>query len=85
MILAFFFYLEMVTTVEEEGTLCVVLDCTPEPVQRRTKLRVRPSLKVSELLDYIKRQYSYDSFVLKLQSGNFDHVRILKDSKLHRL
>lgn len=55
-------------TADEGSTICIVLDSMPDSTQKRQKLMVRPSYKVTELLDDIRRQYSYDSFLLRLQT-----------------
>lgn len=63
----FYIRLEMVTS-EEGSTICILLDSMPDSTQKRQKLLVRPSYKVTELIEDIRRQYSYDSFLLRLQT-----------------
>ncbi|XP_063698323.1 ubiquitin carboxyl-terminal hydrolase 47-like [Culicoides brevitarsis] len=52
---------------DEGSTVCIVLDCMPNSQQKRQSMIVRPSYRVVDFLEDIKRQYQYDAFVLKLK------------------
>lgn len=53
---------------DEGSSVCIVLDLMPDSQEKRHLRVVRPSYRVVDLLDDIKRQYQYETFDLKLKT-----------------
>lgn len=68
-------------SADEGSTVCILLDLMPDSQQKRQLLVVRPSYRVIDLLDDIKRQYQYDAFDVRLQTTKEADAIILNHYK----
>lgn len=66
---------------DEGSTVCIVLDRMPDSQQKRHSLVVRPSYRVVDLLDDIKRQYQYDAFDLTFTTTKDAEPIVLNNHK----